>query len=193
VRDAAEGPLTTDAELMRVARSDPSRFGELYDRYALPVDAWFRRQGVVPSEAADLTAETFAQAWRGRRSFRDQRNGSAAPWLYGIAHNLLCRYWHRHRVETAARERLGMPVTGYAPADYDDADARISAAMLGPDLLRAVDDLPPDQRRALELRVISQLAYDEIASRLNCSPRAARMRVSRALRTLNHHFQGARP
>jgi RNA polymerase sigma factor (sigma-70 family) len=193
VCDAAEGLLTTDAELLRAARRDPSRFGELYDRYALPVDAWFRRQGVPPAEAADLTAETFAQAWGARRRFRDERDGSAAPWLYGIAHNLMCRYWHRHRIETAAREQLGMPVTGYAPAEYDDSDARLSAAVLGPDILRAIGRLPLEQQRALELRVISQLAYDEIASRLNCTPRAARMRVSRALRTLNHRFQGARP
>jgi RNA polymerase sigma factor (sigma-70 family) len=190
-RDPKERAVATDAELICAARRDPARFGELYDRHAIAVDAWFRRQGVANSEAADLTAETFAQAWRGHRRFRDQRGGSAAPWLYGIAHNLLCRYWHRDRVETSARERLGMPVTGYATAEYDDADARVSAEMLGPDLLRAVDNLPPDQRRALELRVISQLAYEEIASRLNCSPRAARMRVSRALRTLNHHLQGA--
>ncbi len=184
--------MATDAELIRAARTDPSRFGELFDRYAPPVDAWFRRQGVEPSDAADLTAETFAQAWRSRRRFRDQRDGSAAPWLYGIAHNLLCRYWHRHRVETAARDRLGMPVTGYAPVEYEDSEARLSAAMLGPDVRRAIEDLPPDQRRALELRVVGQLAYDEIASCLDCSPRAARMRVSRALQTLNHRLQGAR-
>jgi RNA polymerase sigma-70 factor (ECF subfamily) len=185
--------MTTDAELMRAARNDPVPFGELYDRYAMAVDAWFRRQGASPADAADLTAETFAQAWRGRRRFCDERSGSAAPWLYGIAHNLLCRYWHRHRVETTARQRLGVPLTGYTPTEYDEADARVSAAMLGPDVLRAVGHLPPDQRRALELRVISQLRYDEIASSLDCTPRAARMRVSRALRTLNCRLEGARP
>ncbi len=182
--------MHTDADLIRAARTDPASFGAVFDRYAKPVDAWFRRQGVPATDAADLTAETFAQAWRGRRKFKDQRGGSAAPWLYGIAHNLLCRYWHRHRVETDARERLGVPLSEYDPPEYDEADARLSAAMLGPDILTAVDDLPPDQRQALELRVVGQLAYDEIASRLQCTPRAARMRVSRALRTLNHRFQG---
>lgn len=183
--------MQSDADLIRAARTDPARFGELFDRYAKPVDAWFRRQGVGTGESADLTAETFAQAWRSRRRFQDQRDGSAAPWLYGIAYNLLCRYWHRRRIDSEARERLGVPLTTYIPVEYDEADARMSAAILGPDILTAVDDLPPDQRQALELRVVSQLAYDEIASRLQCTPRAARMRVSRALRTLNHRFQGA--
>jgi RNA polymerase sigma factor (sigma-70 family) len=183
--------MRTDAQLISAAHTEHASFGELFDRYAVPVDTWYRRQGVPPAEAADLTAETFAQAWRARRRFTDQRDGSAAPWLYGIAKNLLCRYWHRRRVETEARERLGVPLTGYTPSDYDEADARLSAAQLGPDVLSAVDDLPPDQRQALELRIVGQLAYDEIASRLECTPRAARMRVSRALRTLNHRFQGA--
>ena len=37
--------MQTDAELIRAARTDPASFGELFDRYAEPVDAWFRRRG----------------------------------------------------------------------------------------------------------------------------------------------------
>ena len=41
--------------------------------------------------------------------------------------------------------------------------------------------LPAEQRRALELRVIEQLDYEEVAGRLGCSQNAARLRVSRGL------------
>ena len=54
-------------------------------------------------------------------------------------------------------------------------------AGLQPELERALAELPADQRRALELRVVSELRYDEVAARLECTPVAARLRVSRAL------------
>jgi hypothetical protein len=44
--------------------------------------------------------------WRGR--FRDERAGSALPWLFGIAANVLRESVRHDRVETGARERLGL-------------------------------------------------------------------------------------
>jgi RNA polymerase sigma-70 factor (ECF subfamily) len=76
----------TDAELLRDA-TDATAFAELYRRHATTVFAWFRAR--LEWAAADLTAETFAQAWLGRRRFRDERGGSALPWLLGIARNVL--------------------------------------------------------------------------------------------------------
>ena len=55
---------------------------------------------------------------------------------------------------------------------------------MGPALHHAVEGLPSEQRRALELRVVEQLSYDEVSRELGCSQNAARLRVSRALRTL---------
>ena len=39
--------------------------------------------------AADLTAETFTRAWLQRERFRDDRDGSALPWLMTIAGRLV--------------------------------------------------------------------------------------------------------
>ena len=49
----------------------------------------FLRRADSRATALDLTAETFAQAWLVRARFRDEANGSAAPWIYGIARNVL--------------------------------------------------------------------------------------------------------
>lgn len=174
----------TDAELLQAARQDPQAFREFYDRYAVWVRSWFQRQTGSESAALDLTAETFAQAWRAIRRFRDEADGSGAPWLFGIARNLLRQYYKRHRIETAARERLGLPLSFAESDDYDRVDDRISADSLRPALQTAVGGLPDEQRRALELRVVQQLSYDEVAGRLGCTQNAARLRVSRALRTL---------
>jgi len=56
-----------DAELLAAARTDPQAFREFYDRYAVWVRSWFQRQTRSETAALDLTAETFAQAWRSVR------------------------------------------------------------------------------------------------------------------------------
>jgi len=180
----------SDAELLGAARSDPQAFREFYDRYALWMHAWFQRHTGSDSAALDLTAETFAQAWHSLRRFRDMAEGSAAPWLFGIARNLLRQYYKHNRIETAARERLGLPLAFAESDDYDAVDERVAARSLAPALAAAVRLLPPDQRRALELRVVQQLDYEEVAGRLGCSQNAARLRVSRALRALTLQLQG---
>src|SRR5258708_2148023 len=59
----------TDAQLIRAP--DSGAFTELYRRHVASVHRWFVRR--AEWAAADLTAETFAQAWLSRRRFRDER------------------------------------------------------------------------------------------------------------------------
>jgi len=169
----------TDAELLRDARRDPAAFGELYERHVAAVHAWQRRR--LPFAAADLTAETFAQAWLSRRRFRDRRDSSALPWLLGIARNVLAESVRRDRVETRARERLGLPLDLAAEGGYAEVEDRLSPRA---SLAEGVQRLPEHERRALELRVLDELPYDEVAGALAIRPAAARLRVSRALRRL---------
>src|SRR4051812_39263820 len=181
----------TDAELLAAARTDPQAFREFYERYAVWVRSWLERQTGSEAAALDLTAETFAQAWRGLRRFRDMADGSGAPWLFGIARNLLRQYHKHNRIETAARARLGLPVDWEGTDEYDAVDERIAATSLKPALQDAVGSLPSEQRAALELRVVQQLPYEEVAHELGCSINAARLRVSRALRALTVELGGA--
>ena len=180
----------TDAELLTAARTDPQAFREFYERYAVWMRAWFQRQTRSETAALDLTAETFAQAWRSVKRFRDEADGSGAPWLFGIARNLLRQYHKHNRIETQARERLGLPLAFAESEEYERVDDRIAASSLGPALHTAVSGLPSEQRAALELRVVQQLTYDEVSAKLGCSQNAARLRVSRALRTLTMELGG---
>jgi RNA polymerase sigma-70 factor, ECF subfamily len=169
----------SDAELIRAAGADAAAFGVLYERHALRVYTWSRRR--LEWAASDLTAETFAQAWLSRDRFRDEHRGSALPWLFGIARNVLRETVRLDRVETRARERLGLPVDLASEDGYAKVDERLSHCVA---LAAALDDLPGHEREALELRVIGELPYDEVAEQLAIRPAAARLRVSRALRRL---------
>ena len=171
--------MTTDAELIRAARSDSGAFRELYDRYAERVYRFHLGRTRDTDAAHDLTAETFAQAWLGRTRFRDEAGGSAGPWLFGIARNLLSASVRRGRLERAACTRLGVlerlerePAT--APPDESWLDA----------LDEALAELPESQLEALRLRFADDLPYDELADTLGTTPQAARVRVHRGLSAL---------
>jgi RNA polymerase sigma-70 factor (ECF subfamily) len=191
VGEATHRVIRTDAELLLAAREDPQAFRELYDRYARWLRAWFMRHTGSESAALDLTAETFAQAWNGARRFRDEADGSTAPWLFGIGRNLLRQYHKHNRIETAGRARLGIPLSFAECEDYERVEERDEAVVLAPRLRSAVSALPSEQRRALHLRVVHQLPYEEVAGRLGCSQNAARIRVSRALRALTTQLESA--
>jgi RNA polymerase sigma factor (sigma-70 family) len=137
--------------------------------------------GGSPGPAADLTAETFAQAWLVRRRFRNRREGTALPWLLGIARNVLRESARRARIATRARERLGLPLDLTAEEGYEAVEERLSPRI---ELARSIAGLPDRERRALELRVVDGLPYAAVADALGIRPAAARLRVSRALRRL---------
>jgi RNA polymerase sigma factor (sigma-70 family) len=180
-----------DAELLKAARQDPEAFREFYDRYAVWIRSWFIRHTGSEQAALDLTAETFAQAWHASRRFRDLAGGSGAPWLFGIARNLLRQYHKHNRVETAARERLGLPASSAECDGYERVDDQSEAGVLAPLVRHALRALPADQRRAFELRIVQELPYDAVAGRLGCTQNAARLRVSRALRAVMTQMRSA--
>ena len=188
--DRAASPSDpADAELiLRAARGDAEAFAQLFDRRAPAIRAWLRLQTRDPHAAADLLSATFARAWQHRSRFRDRSGGSAAPWLFGIARHLLADWRHNGRVEQAARHKLGMELSVQAAEPL-----AAFADELTPELAAALEALPPGQRAALELRVLQELDYPAVASRLASSEGSARNRVHRALCALRAAFEGGQP
>jgi RNA polymerase sigma factor (sigma-70 family) len=87
----------------------------------------------------------------------------------------------RDRIETRARAKLGLPLDLASEDGYGAVDERLS---LRPRLSALLGELPEHERATLELRVVNELSYEEIADQLAIRPAAARLRVSRALRRL---------
>jgi RNA polymerase sigma factor (sigma-70 family) len=175
---------TSDKELLRRAGREPDAFRDFYERYSEEILGYFRRRKADRDTALELTAETFSRAWVMRERFEDRYEGSAAPWLFGIARNVLLMSIRRGAVErrTAARlgvlERLDLDGSSEAAPETGWAD--------GADEL--LDSLPLSQREALRLRVVDELTYDEVADALGTTRSAARVRVHRALTALRKRF-----
>lgn len=179
----------SDARLLERSATDPHAFEELFVRHATQINNWLAARTRSASTGLDLTAETFAQAWASRHRFTPPDDGGAGPWLQGIAANLYRSWAHTERVETSARERLGMR-TEPEPDAAERAIDRVDAAAAGGAALHQLDELPAKQRDAIRLRVLDELSYEEIATHLSCTPIAARVRVMRGLRTLNARLKG---
>jgi RNA polymerase sigma factor (sigma-70 family) len=183
-------PQRTDADLLDAAARVPEAFGELYDRYALAAYGWARKAGLGEADALDLVAELFARAWVSRKRFRPPPDGSAGGWLHGIARNLIASHKRRGHVELKARRRLGMRrVT--EPDTWALAE-RLDAAALRGDLEAALDQLPARHREAVQMRVVEELDYPELAARLDVTEPTARKRVSVGLQLLRQRMEATR-
>ena len=173
----------SDSELLVASREDPESFTELYRRHAEDILRYFARRTLDPEAAAELMAETFAQAFASRLTYTDTGVNGVA-WLYGVARHQLGRFFRAGRVDSSARRRLGMPERPLPPEDYERIEDLVDFAPIKDALVEALETLSNDQREALNLHVIAGLAYPEVARRLACTEDNARQRVSRGLRRL---------
>ena len=174
----------SDAELLVASQTDPEAFSALYDRWARPLLAYFVRRVRDPEVAADLAAETLAVVFAKRSRFRDT-GAPATAWLYAIAGHELSRFRRRRTVEMRTFERLGLTMPTFDEASARAIEALIDRDATVPSLGAALDGMSDGERQAVELRVVEELSYREIAARLDCSVIAARVRVHRGLGHLN--------
>jgi RNA polymerase sigma-70 factor (ECF subfamily) len=173
----------SDTELLLASRAEPVAFVELYRRHAEDVLRYFARRTLDPEAAAELTAETFAEAYASRRNYRDTGINGVA-WLYGIARHQLGRFFRTGTIDAAARRRIGIAREALPADDYERIEELVDLAPIREALVEALGTLAQDQRDALRLRVIDGLGYQEVAQRLGCAEAAARQRVSRGLRRI---------
>jgi len=159
-------------------------FAAFYSANAEGVLVFLARRCLDTEVAVDLMAETFAEAFASRRKYLGRTEAEARAWLFGIARHRLADYFRQGRAEQRAVRRLGLRIP---PLDEDDQTrieelAGLRTARMA---VRAhFGQLSVDQRDAIQLRVVDEMPYPEVASRLEVSEQTARARVSRGLRRL---------
>lgn len=173
----------SDAELLKQSRVHPDAFGALYDRHVKRVLGYLYRRTASPEMAADLTAETFAEALTSRHRFR-AIGESAGPWLLKIAQRQLNRALRKGAVEDKARRRLAMEPVALDDESLERIEALVDFAPLGAAIRGALASLPSSLADAVALRIGEDLPYPKLAQRLGCTEGAARVRVARGLSKL---------
>lgn len=159
--------MAPDAELIgRSLASDGDAFVKVIRRHAAGVSAYLvRRVGRGPAE--DLLGEVWVAAFASRQSY-DRSFPDARPWLFGIAHNVLRRYWRSRPNEDAA---LDIESVAVLTDPWPAVDERIDGAAA---MRRALAGLPPKQREVLLLVVWEQLTVAEAGRALGMPPATAR-------------------
>jgi RNA polymerase sigma-70 factor (ECF subfamily) len=162
-------------ERMRVeaARQDPGQFAALYEANFERVYAYLARRVKGRAEVEDLTSEVFRRALAGLHGF-ESRGAPFSAWLMRIAANALVDRARRAK----SRESHSLEL-GPEPSEPERLDAESRAR-----LFRCVAELPPDQRRVIELRFAEERSIREIASALNRSEGAVKQLQLRALTAL---------
>jgi RNA polymerase sigma factor (sigma-70 family) len=170
--------------LLAQAREDIEVFSAFYDAYYDRVLAFLVRRVLEPEVAIDLLSETFAKALERRRQFRGESTEEEQAWLFMIARSELSHYWRSGKTERTAMARYAIMAPTLSPEEIDRIEALAGLNALGDTLSNALQALPEEQRRALELRVVDERSYAEVAQLLGIAEPAVRARVSRGLRSL---------
>lgn len=168
----------SDGELWRLTVSgDSEAFGQLYRRHGKRIYNYlFRRLGSW-SEAEDLLASVFLEAYR-RRDEAVIEEERIVGWLFGIATNLAR---NRQRSLWRARRLLGQLVSSPSAASPEnDAAARAEAREQVRALLERVRRLPKGQQDVIALCLWSGLTYEEAAVALSVPVGTVRSRLARA-------------
>lgn len=157
----------------------------LYARHRDGVLRYFARRTADPQVALDLWAETFALAVQNQGKFRGRNAEAEAGWLYAIARGQLAGYLRRGYAEQRAVDRLGIERPPVTDELLREVEHRAGLDDIRTELTTALATLTDETRRAIELRVVDELPYPEVAERLAITEVAARARVSRGLQTLS--------
>jgi RNA polymerase sigma-70 factor (ECF subfamily) len=177
----------SSASLFVRARERPETFGDVFRAYHEPVLRFMARRTFDPETATDLTAETFAKMLANLGKFRGSTEEQGREWMWTVARNQLADWHRRGHVERRYIERVGVRVD-LLPDEYARIEELADFAVLRGLVRRALERLRDVDRQVLQLRVVDERSYDEIAEVLGTTVSAVRQRVSKALREVAQHL-----
>lgn len=173
----------TDRELVEKAKAgDQDAFEQLVLDNQNRVYSLALRLVGDREEAADLAQEAFVKAWQGLSSF--QGESSFATWLYRLTTNLCIDYIRKQKRREGVEPAVSLDdeESGWAePIDRDsDPHLLLEKSERSKALARGLEKLPDWQRRALVLRELSGLSYQEIGDALDIDLGTVKSRIARA-------------
>jgi RNA polymerase sigma-70 factor, ECF subfamily len=156
---------------------DPSethtRYVALFEAHFADIWKFVRRRCGSSHDADDVTAETFAVAWRRR----DELPGDDVRlWLFGVARRVLAN--QRRSAQRQERVRLRLAETTVEEVSVDVTGESTA------DVRRALETLSEDERDLLIMQAWDGLSIGEMAVLLGCSGNAVSLRLFKARRKL---------
>ena len=165
--------------MRRVSEGDTNQLGVLFERHYARVHALCFRLTRRADVADDVSQDTMLRVLKYARSYRGE--SSFATWLYRLAYNACQDHWRKTRRDESMTDlREAKEVRHDSETGLDSRHALLEEAMAR---------LAPDRRVVLVLSRYNDLAYDDIARVLECTPAAVRTRAHRALNELREIYR----
>ncbi len=162
----------------RALPGDGDGFRRLFEEHRDTVFRFLYRLAGNRQDAEDLAQDTFVRLWRKRDQFRG--NGSVEGYLRRIAYrtflNARARLSRAHGPHVEEIE----PVDGNPDPSESASRSELKSFLLA-HVRRAVDELPSSWREPFVLFRYEGLKLRQIADTLGITPKAAEIRVARAL------------
>jgi RNA polymerase sigma-70 factor (ECF subfamily) len=163
----------------RIAEGDDVSFNTLYARFSGPLYGMAYRMMNDAKEAEDVLQEGFTYIWRKAATY-DPSRSSPFAWAVMITRNkAIDRLRVRQRLEKL-REKVTSEEGFYL--DKDETSANEPTLRERGALVRsALQDIPPEQRQALELSFFGGLTHEQISERLDTPLGTIKARIRRGL------------
>lgn len=182
--DSAEQERLTGL-LRRSARGDEAAFAEVYDATSSRVYGLIVRVVRDPAQAAEVAQECYLQVWQNAARF-DSSRGSVLGWILTMAHR---RAVDRVRSAQSAGERDQRFALREPREEIDTGDVVVDR-MEAERVRRALGELTPVQRQAIELAYLGGYTHSEVAGLLEIPLGTAKTRLRDGLIRLRDFFEG---
>ncbi len=178
-----------DYQLVLAARErgDERAYADLMSYYREPIYLMMLRMTHNPTDADDLTIETFGKAFCQLNSFTPQY--SFATWLFTIASNRGLDFLRRQHMDTVSLSNMSVTSDDeayeYPLPSHDDNPEE---AMIGQQrvmlIRQVVEQLPPRYRQIVKMRYYEDMTYEEIAQELHIPLGTMKIQLRRARQLL---------
>jgi RNA polymerase sigma-70 factor (ECF subfamily) len=156
--------LRDEALMALVLQRQEAALGALYDRYGRLIYTIALRITGDRETAEEVVQDVFQNVWQAAGGFQPGV-GSCAAWLIGIARHRAIDAMRSKRERGRAREQTFD--SDWPTGDEVDPGSEVARRLLRDMVRAALDELPPNQRQAIELAYYGGLTRAEIAARLN--------------------------
>jgi RNA polymerase sigma-70 factor (ECF subfamily) len=181
-RDVVVGGVELSAaDLAAARRRDPAAVTRIYQAYTPALLRFFVAAVGDRRAAEDLTGTVFAAAVEALPGFRGEVT-KLGGWLFRIARHDLCDY--RRRAARARTENLDLVLDEAAQAEDAPEPWGLVERLEGARMVAALEQLSPDQREVLLLRLAAGLTVGEVAATLGKTTGAVKALQHRGLARL---------
>ncbi|MCH6258988.1 RNA polymerase sigma factor [Puniceicoccaceae bacterium K14] len=170
--------------MLNVQNGDLDGLGILFERHHVSLSSFLKRFTNDHSLSEDLVQETFCRILHYRDTFKPSKNFRA--WMFQIARNLFYSEARKpNQVATASQIKVLPDLTDATPAPQTEAESSDNIRLLH----QVLDTLPSEQKELILLSRFEELPHSEIAAILQCSVGAVRVRLFRALKSLQEIYE----